>query len=72
MGLLMRFTGAVTCMATNQHGSLLAAGSAEFLVKVVEVANISKSVSLTGHEAPVLSVNFDPQSEHLVSVCVCV
>ena len=38
------------------------------MVKVVEVADSSQQKTLRGHEAPVLSVNFDPKDEFLVGV----
>ena len=36
------------------------------MVKVVEVADSSQQKTLRGHDAPVLSVSFDPKDEFLV------
>ena len=36
------------------------------MVKVVEVADSSQQKTLRGHDAPVLSVTFDPKDEFLV------
>ena len=40
--------------------------SSDFMIKVVDV-DTSDSKTLSGHEAPVLSVALDPQEEFLVS-----
>lgn len=40
------------------------------MVKVVEVADSSQQKTLRGHEAPVLSVTFDPKDEFLVGVAL--
>lgn len=66
----MRFTAPVTYLAVNSNHTLLAAGSSEFVVKVMELADIAKTFNLIGHEAPVLCVKFDPKGELLVSECV--
>ncbi len=66
-GLLMRFTGPVTYLAVNGNHSLLAAGTSEFNIKVIETADSGKGYSLIGHEAPVLCVSFDPKGELLAS-----
>lgn len=36
------------------------------MVKVVEVSDSSQQKTLRGHEAPVLSVTFDPRDDFLV------
>lgn len=38
----------------------------DFMVKVVEVSDSSQQKTLRGHEAPVLSVTFDPKDDFLV------
>lgn len=38
----------------------------DFMVKVVEVSDSSQQKTLRGHEAPVLSVAFDPKDDLLV------
>ncbi|XP_028837844.1 WD repeat and HMG-box DNA-binding protein 1 isoform X2 [Denticeps clupeoides] len=66
-GILTRFTTNATHVAINSSGSRVAAGSGDFLVKVVEVSDSSKQKTLRGHEAPVLSVALDPKDEFLAS-----
>ena len=63
----MRFTAPVTCLAVNTGHTHLAAGSAEFTIKVVEISDLSRTFTLHGHEAPLLCVKFDPRGELLVS-----
>ncbi|KAJ8290247.1 hypothetical protein GJAV_G00010470 [Gymnothorax javanicus] len=64
-GILTRFTTNANHVAFNASGSRVAAGSSDFMVKVVEVADSSLQKTLRGHEAPVLSVTFDPKDEFL-------
>ncbi|KAF6721013.1 WD repeat and HMG-box DNA-binding protein 1 [Oryzias melastigma] len=68
-GILTRFTTNATHVTFNSSGSRVAAGSSDFMVKVVEVADSSQQKTLRGHEAPVLSVAFDPKDEFLASAC---
>ncbi|KAG7267418.1 hypothetical protein CRUP_012519 [Coryphaenoides rupestris] len=67
-GILTRFTTNATHVAFNHSGSRVAAGSSDFMVKVVEVADSSQQKTLRGHDAPVLSVTFDPKDEFLTQV----
>ena len=64
----MRFTAPVTCLAVSGDHTLLAAGSSEFSVKVLELHSLPSSFSLVAHEAPVLSVTFNPHGEFLVMI----
>uniref|UniRef100_A0A3B1KA74 WD repeat and HMG-box DNA binding protein 1 n=1 Tax=Astyanax mexicanus TaxID=7994 RepID=A0A3B1KA74_ASTMX len=61
----------VTAVSNNtvqiHTGTRVAAGSSDFMVKVVDVADSSKQKTLRGHDAPVLSVAFDPTDEFLAS-----
>ncbi|XP_077419891.1 WD repeat and HMG-box DNA-binding protein 1 isoform X2 [Vanacampus margaritifer] len=66
-GILTRFTTNATHVTFNTTGSKVAAGSSDFLVKVVEVSDSSQQKTLRGHEAPVLSVTFDPKDDFLAS-----
>ncbi|XP_061886492.1 WD repeat and HMG-box DNA-binding protein 1 isoform X1 [Entelurus aequoreus] len=66
-GILTRFTTNATHVTFNASGSKVAAGSSDFLVKVVEVSDSSQQKTLRGHEAPVLSVAFDPNDDFLAS-----
>ncbi|XP_056269240.1 WD repeat and HMG-box DNA-binding protein 1 isoform X2 [Pseudoliparis swirei] len=66
-GILTRFTTNATHVAFNASGSRVAAGSSDFMVKVVEVADSSRQKTLRGHDAPVLSVTFDPKDDFLAS-----
>ncbi|XP_042274151.1 LOW QUALITY PROTEIN: WD repeat and HMG-box DNA-binding protein 1 [Thunnus maccoyii] len=66
-GILTRFTTNATHVTFNSSGSRVAAGSSDFMVKVVDVADSSQQKTLRGHEAPVLSVTFDPKDDFLAS-----
>ncbi|KAM3876748.1 WD repeat and HMG-box DNA-binding protein 1 [Diretmus argenteus] len=66
-GILTRFTTNATHVAFNSTGSRIAAGSSDFMVKVVEVSDSSQQKTLRGHDAPVLSVAFDPKDDFLAS-----
>uniref|UniRef100_A0A669ES71 WD repeat and HMG-box DNA-binding protein 1 n=1 Tax=Oreochromis niloticus TaxID=8128 RepID=A0A669ES71_ORENI len=66
-GILTRFTTNATHVTFNSIGSRVAAGSSDFMVKVVEVSDSSQQKTLRGHEAPVLSVTFDPKDDFLAS-----
>uniref|UniRef100_H3DN87 WD repeat and HMG-box DNA-binding protein 1 n=1 Tax=Tetraodon nigroviridis TaxID=99883 RepID=H3DN87_TETNG len=66
-GILTRFTTNATHVTFNSSGSRVAAGSSDFMVKVVEVSDSSRQKTLRGHEAPVLSVAFDPKDDYLAS-----
>uniref|UniRef100_A0A8C9Z0N8 WD repeat and HMG-box DNA-binding protein 1 n=1 Tax=Sander lucioperca TaxID=283035 RepID=A0A8C9Z0N8_SANLU len=66
-GILTRFTTNATHVVFNSSGSRVAAGSSDFMVKVVEVSDSSQQKTLRGHEAPVLSVTFDPKDDFLAS-----
>uniref|UniRef100_A0A3P8RJ40 WD repeat and HMG-box DNA-binding protein 1 n=1 Tax=Amphiprion percula TaxID=161767 RepID=A0A3P8RJ40_AMPPE len=66
-GILTRFTTNATHVTFNSSGSRVAAGSSDFMVKVVDVSDSSQQKTLRGHEAPVLSVAFDPKDDFLAS-----
>ncbi|XP_068169081.1 WD repeat and HMG-box DNA-binding protein 1 [Antennarius striatus] len=66
-GILTRFTASPTHVTFNPSGSRVAAGASDFLVKVVEVADSSQQRTLRGHQAPILSVAFDPRDHFLAS-----
>ncbi|KAL8168703.1 UNVERIFIED_CONTAM: WD repeat and HMG-box DNA binding-domain containing protein 1 [Gekko kuhli] len=66
-GILTRFTMNANHVAFNADGSKVAAGSSDFLVKIVEVSDSSQQKTFRGHDAPVLSVSFDPQDAFLAS-----
>uniref|UniRef100_A0A3B4CAY9 WD repeat and HMG-box DNA-binding protein 1 n=1 Tax=Pygocentrus nattereri TaxID=42514 RepID=A0A3B4CAY9_PYGNA len=66
-GILTRFTTSANHVTFNASGTRVAAGSSDFMVKVVEVTDSSKQKTLRGHDAPVLSVAFDPTDEFLAS-----
>ncbi len=63
----MRFVSPVTYLTVNSDHTLLAAGTSEFTIKIIEIADSVKSFSLIGHEAPVLCVTFDPRGEYIAS-----
>ncbi|NXL94080.1 WDHD1 protein, partial [Alectura lathami] len=66
-GILTRFTMNANHVVFNSDGTKIAAGSSDFMVKVVEVADSSKQKTFRGHDAPVLSLSFDPRDIYLAS-----
>ncbi|XP_042306910.1 LOW QUALITY PROTEIN: WD repeat and HMG-box DNA-binding protein 1 [Sceloporus undulatus] len=66
-GILTRFTMNANHVVFNADGSKVAAGSSDFVVKIVEIADSSQQKTFRGHDAPVLSVSFDPKDTFLAS-----
>ncbi|KFV12474.1 PREDICTED: WD repeat and HMG-box DNA-binding protein 1 [Pterocles gutturalis] len=66
-GILTRFTMNANHVVFNSDGTKVAAGSSDFMVKVVEVTDSSKQKTFRGHDAPVLSLSFDPRDVYLAS-----
>ncbi|KAI1237476.1 hypothetical protein IHE44_0013550 [Lamprotornis superbus] len=66
-GILTRFTMHVNHVTFSPDGTRVAAGSSDFMIKVVEVADSSKQKTFRGHDAPVLSLSFDPKDVYLAS-----
>ncbi|XP_075568882.1 WD repeat and HMG-box DNA-binding protein 1 [Pelecanus crispus] len=66
-GILTRFTMNANHVVFNSDGTKIAAGSSDFMVKVVEVTDSSKQKTFRGHDAPVLSLSFDPKDIYLAS-----
>uniref|UniRef100_A0A8C3CLA3 WD repeat and HMG-box DNA-binding protein 1 n=1 Tax=Cairina moschata TaxID=8855 RepID=A0A8C3CLA3_CAIMO len=67
-GILTRFTMNANHVVFNNDGTKIAAGSSDFMVKVVEVTDSSKQKTFRGHDAPVLSLSFDPRDVYLTCV----
>ncbi|XP_057588505.1 WD repeat and HMG-box DNA-binding protein 1 isoform X2 [Hippopotamus amphibius kiboko] len=66
-GILTRFTTNANHVVFNGDGAKIAAGSSDFLVKVVDVMDCSQQKTFRGHDAPVLSLSFDPKDIFLAS-----
>ncbi|XP_029453292.1 WD repeat and HMG-box DNA-binding protein 1 [Rhinatrema bivittatum] len=66
-GILTRFTTNANHVTFNADGTQIAAGSSDFIVKIVQVDDSSQQKTLRGHEAPVLSLAFDPKDVFLAS-----
>ncbi|KAJ7345371.1 hypothetical protein JRQ81_001321 [Phrynocephalus forsythii] len=66
-GILTRFTMNANHVVFNADGGKVAAGSSDFVVKIVEVMDSSQQKTFRGHDAPVLSVSFDPKDIFLAS-----
>ncbi|KAL6089318.1 hypothetical protein STEG23_015698, partial [Scotinomys teguina] len=66
-GILTRFTTNANHVVFNGDGTKIAAGSSDFLIKVVDVTDNSQQQTFRGHEAPVLSLSFDPKDIFLAS-----
>uniref|UniRef100_A0A8C7AFR0 WD repeat and HMG-box DNA-binding protein 1 n=1 Tax=Neovison vison TaxID=452646 RepID=A0A8C7AFR0_NEOVI len=66
-GILTRFTTNANHVVFNGDGGKVAAGSSDFLLKVVDVMDCSQQKTFRGHDAPVLSLSFDPKDIFLAS-----
>ncbi|XP_074069549.1 WD repeat and HMG-box DNA-binding protein 1 isoform X1 [Macrotis lagotis] len=66
-GILTRFTTIANHVVFNRDGTKIAAGSGDFMVKIVDVMDSSQQKTFRGHDAPVLSVSFDPKDIFLAS-----
>ncbi|XP_068938433.1 WD repeat and HMG-box DNA-binding protein 1 isoform X2 [Petaurus breviceps papuanus] len=66
-GILTRFTANANHVVFDRDGTKIAAGSGDFMVKVVDVMDSSQQKTFQGHDAPVLSVSFDPKDIFLAS-----
>nr|XP_060475702.1 WD repeat and HMG-box DNA-binding protein 1 [Panthera onca] len=66
-GILTRFTTNANHVVFNGDGVKIAAGSSDFLVKVVDVMDCSQQKTFRGHDAPILSLSFDPKDIFLAS-----
>lgn len=65
-GLLLRFTSSVTYLSVDSSHSRLAAASCNFSIKIVDLSDTAKVVTLTSHAAPVLCAEFDPTAKFMV------
>ncbi|XP_033892846.3 WD repeat and HMG-box DNA-binding protein 1-like [Acipenser ruthenus] len=66
-GILTRFTTNANHVVFSESGTHVAAGSSDFMVKVIKVSDSSQQKTLRGHDAPVLSVAIDPKDVYLAS-----
>ncbi|XP_023579500.1 WD repeat and HMG-box DNA-binding protein 1 [Octodon degus] len=66
-GILTRFTTNANHVVFNADGTKIAAGSGDFLIKVVDVMDSSQQKTFRGHDAPVLSLSFDPKDVFVAS-----
>jgi WD40 repeat protein len=55
-------------IALNRQGTYVAAGGSDGVVRVWKASDGSRTTSLAGHRAPVLSVAFDESGQYLASV----
>ncbi|MBZ3884758.1 WD repeat and HMG-box DNA-binding protein 1 [Sciurus carolinensis] len=65
-GILTRFTTNANHVVFNEDGTKIAAGSSDFLVKIVDVMDSSQQKTFRGHDAPVLSLSYDPKGVFLL------
>ncbi|RWS02221.1 WD repeat and HMG-box DNA-binding protein 1-like protein [Dinothrombium tinctorium] len=56
-----RFTAGIYHLDLSRDGKCIAAGGGDFLVKLINLSD-SSQITLSGHEAPILCVAFDPQN----------
>ncbi|XP_063104014.1 WD repeat and HMG-box DNA-binding protein 1 isoform X2 [Cavia porcellus] len=66
-GILTRFTTNANHVVFNRDGTKVAAGSGDFLIKIVDVTDSGQQKTLRGHDAPVLSLAFDPKDVFVAS-----
>jgi chromosome transmission fidelity protein 4 len=66
LGVLTSFTLPITSIAVNASGTMLVCGAADFELHLVDL-NTLKVSTLNGHEAPILSVCFDPLEKYFLS-----
>ncbi|XP_053127848.1 WD repeat and HMG-box DNA-binding protein 1 isoform X2 [Hemicordylus capensis] len=66
-GILTRFTMNANHVVFSADGSKVAAGSSDFVVKIVVVTDSSQQKTFRGHDAPILSVALDPKDAFLAS-----
>uniref|UniRef100_A0A8C2VT22 WD repeat and HMG-box DNA binding protein 1 n=1 Tax=Chinchilla lanigera TaxID=34839 RepID=A0A8C2VT22_CHILA len=66
-GILTRFTTNANHVVFNGDGTKVAAGSGDFLIKIVDVMDSSQQKTFRGHDAPVLSLSFDPKDIFVAS-----
>ncbi|XP_072424863.1 WD repeat and HMG-box DNA-binding protein 1 isoform X1 [Chiloscyllium punctatum] len=66
-GILTRFTAEVNHVVFNTSATSVAAGSSDFMVKIIETKDNSQQKTIRGHEGPILSVAFDPKDLFLAS-----
>lgn len=64
--MVTSFNMQVTCMCLNKSSTQLACGSANFEVHLVDLSSL-KSTKFSGHEAPILSLCFDPFQKYFIS-----
>lgn len=65
-GVITSFTLPITCIAVNKSNTHLVCGSSDFDIHLVDLSTL-KFTSFTGHDAPILSVCFDPLEKYFVS-----
>uniref|UniRef100_A0A4W3I662 WD repeat and HMG-box DNA-binding protein 1 n=1 Tax=Callorhinchus milii TaxID=7868 RepID=A0A4W3I662_CALMI len=61
-GILTRFTAEANHVVFNNSGTQVAAGSSDFMVKIIDISDNSQQKTFRGHSGPVLSVAFDPEN----------
>ena len=66
IGVVTSFTLPITSIAINKSNSHLVCGSSDFDIHLVELDTL-KFTSFSGHEAPILTVVFDPLEKYIVS-----
>ncbi|KAM5235466.1 WD repeat and HMG-box DNA-binding protein 1 [Ctenodactylus gundi] len=66
-GILTRFTTNAYHVVFNGDGTKIAAGSGDFLIKIIDVEDSGQQKTFRGHDAPVLSLSFDPKDMFVAS-----
>lgn len=66
LGVVTSFTLPITCISINKSNTHLVCGSSDFEIHLVDLTTL-KFTSFSGHDAPILSVLFDPLEKYFVS-----
>ncbi|XP_069773039.1 WD repeat and HMG-box DNA-binding protein 1 isoform X2 [Narcine bancroftii] len=66
-GILTRFTAEANHVVFNNNATSVAAGSSDFMIKIIEIKDNSQQKTIRGHDGPILSVAFDPKDVFLAS-----
>ncbi|KAF7495833.1 WD repeat and HMG-box DNA-binding protein 1 [Sarcoptes scabiei] len=64
--LVCRFSSNITCLSLSTDQKLLAVGSADFDIKLINL-NDQVSKTLQGHQGPILSLSIDTMKKYLTS-----
>jgi hypothetical protein len=62
--------GKIVCLDVNRNGTLLVIGTNTGVCQVINLKNTKQVTSLTGHQAGVQSVRFNPKNDLVATACL--